>query len=73
MEKSGIKWSAEYRKLTDKLIEEVTYTTQEEFHAYYKARDERYFAVIEGIAASLLFKCLCSVEFVIRILLFCSL
>lgn len=46
---SGRKWGKQYRKDTDKLIEEVIYTTEEEFHAYYKARDERYFGLIEGL------------------------
>ncbi len=48
MEESGRPFTLQYREDTDKLIEEVVYTTQEEFHAYYKARDERYFGLIEG-------------------------
>ena len=44
---SGRAFSSTLRQECDKEIEHVVYSTQEEFAAYYKARDEKMFALIE--------------------------
>jgi len=44
---SGRPWTKELRAEVDKAIENTIYDTQEEFHRYYKARDEKYMALAE--------------------------
>jgi hypothetical protein len=43
------KFNKNTTQLVDKAIEDVVNKTKEEFYHYYKARDERYMALIEGI------------------------
>lgn len=47
MLKTGV-WGKELTKRIDKELEEVGNSTDEEFHAYYKKKDEMLFSLIEG-------------------------
>jgi hypothetical protein len=47
MLKNGV-WGKELIKSIDKAIDEVVNTTDEEFHAYYKQKDEKLFGILEG-------------------------
>lgn len=51
-ELSGRPFTDTYRKAVDREIEEAVITTQEEFAAYFKARDERLFALVERSSPS---------------------
>lgn len=47
MLKQGV-WGKPLISKIDQALEEVMYSTEEEFHAYYKQKDEKMMAIVEG-------------------------